>query len=97
MESQDSVSQQIDNAETLSDLLAVVPAINRGLVAPVPEPMAVWPAADVSKRLQEWLDKLRAKLAQIATELEAESYSVSVGAAAGVSVTVTFGVRDPTV
>jgi hypothetical protein len=88
MDPDDSVSQQIDQAKTLGDLLAVVPAMNRKLGTPDIHPLSGWLSDDLPERLERWLKQLREKLATIAKD--ADSYSITVGAPVGVSVTVTF-------
>jgi hypothetical protein len=80
----------------LAEVLAVVAAINSELET---KSTAQYPvgrlstssfgptAADVLKKLREWLDKLIEKLKEIVRTVNAESFSVTVGSQVSVSVT----------
>jgi len=89
------ISSQIEGATRLTDLLAVLPDINRALAVPAAPDHLTWDlsiSAGLPDKLNEWLDKLLTKLEEIIKKLpRAVSYSLTVGAPVGVSVTVTFG------
>lgn len=51
-------------------------------------------AADMSDRLETWLQRLLAIARKAADHVKAEGFSVSVSFPAGVSVTINFGVRE---
>lgn len=69
------------DSQALSDVLALVAAINGELKEGVTE--------DLLKRLREWLERLVAKMKEIAEAMGFQAWTLTVGSS--VTVSVTFG------